>query len=89
MEKQHISMFAFVDCGSSIPRPAVKFKVTKYSPPPPPHYLRQKWAFFPNISPHTSPLEYDILGGWPFYIFPRASGIRRAFSIARRNSIGA
>ena len=33
----------------------------------------------------TSPPEYETIGMWNFDTFPRASGIRRAFSIARRN----
>ena len=33
----------------------------------------------------TSPPEYETIAMWNFDTFPRASGIRRAFSIARRN----
>ena len=32
----------------------------------------------------TSPPEYETIAMWNFDTFPRASGIRRAFSIARR-----
>ena len=34
----------------------------------------------------TSPPEYETIAMWNFDTFPRASGIRRAFSIARRNN---
>ena len=36
----------------------------------------------------TSPPEYETIAMWNFDTFPRASGIRRAFSIARRNESG-
>ena len=37
----------------------------------------------------TSPPEYETIAMWNFDTFPRASGIRRAFRIARRNKLKA